>query len=228
MKPSFYIFENNSTWDYTSIFSGMPKIRQFVSGSPDEDDYLDNALNCLRLIGNHHIGTREYIGKTDKEGWLCLPTLAYEIYAVTISSNNHYIERSIKTELSTKYPYGDFVSYEFFGDKIRVRHYHETDIRVLYRTILADEDGLPLITEAEAEAIAYYWIWVDTRRKMYQGNQLAANLLQLAERDKNKAINQARNHNGHYSANFFNQYFDILTSRDRKSYGKDYKLHSAS
>jgi hypothetical protein len=95
---------------------------------------------------------------------------------------------------------------------------------ITYRTFAQDSEGLPLISEAEAEACAYWWKWVKVRRELYQGNQLAAQVLQLATQDKNKAVNQARVNNGKFSQNFLNQYINVLTSNDRFKYNRDKKL----
>ena len=95
-------------------------------------------------------------------------------------------------------------------------------LSVAYRTFKNDDEGLPLITEKEANACAYWWQWVNTRRKMYQGNQLAGSVLGMAQRDKNKAINQARIPE-RFSQNFVDQFADIIYSQDRKVYNKMYK-----
>jgi hypothetical protein len=213
-------FDNNSNYDYTSIFRGIAMIQTFFGETPNEDDYLDNALECLRQIGNLHISLYGYVGKTDDKGELCLPVSAMSIEYVTDGAED-FFTWSVRSEVSQLHPPGRSIDYKFLGDKI-VTDFIEKDISVAYRTFKNDEEGLPMITQKEANACAYWWKWVDTRRKMYQGNQLAASVLQLAERDKNKAINQARVPEA-YSQNFMDKMLDIIYSRDRKIYNRMYK-----
>ncbi|MCS7317145.1 MAG: hypothetical protein NZZ41_02330 [Candidatus Dojkabacteria bacterium] len=214
------LLENKARYDYQSIYAGMAKINYLFGDNPDQDDYLDNALNCLRLIGNVHIAMATYTGESDENGKLCLPVQAFEIEAVTTNTAPDWMGNSLHMQVSNLYPRGNYEKYEFRGDHIIVRP--KTKVTVLYRTYWHDENGLPLVTEREAEACAYWWKWVDTRRKMYQGNQLAAQIFSIVERDKNKAINQARVPDK-FSQNFLNQYMNIITSYDRKYFNRDTK-----
>jgi hypothetical protein len=213
-------FDNNSTYDYTSIYRGIAMIQTFFGDTPNEDDYLENALECLRQIGNLHTSMYGYTSKTDENGELCLPVTAMSIEYVTDGSED-WNTWSIRSEISQLHPPGRVVKYKFLGDKI-VTDLEKRTLSIGYRSYKNDGEGLPLITEKEANACAYWWKWVDTRRKMYQGNQLAASVLPMAQRDKNKAINQARIPE-RYSQNFMDQYANILYSRDRKVYNKMYK-----
>lgn len=214
------LLENKARYDYQSIYAGMAKINYLFGDNPEQDDYLDNALNCLRLIGNVHITSATHTDDSDDEGKICLPVQAFEIEAVTVNRVYDRMDDSLFMEVSNLYPRGNYEKYEFRGDHIIVRP--NIRVTVLYRTYWHDEDGLPMITEREAEACAYWWKWVDTRRKMYQGNQLASQIFQIVERDKNKAVNQARVPD-RFSQNFLNQYMNIITSYDRKYFNKDTK-----
>lgn len=213
-------FDNNSTFNYVSIFRGIAMIQTMFGETPNEDDYLDNALECLRQIGNLHTSMYGYVGRTDENGKLCLPITAQSIEYVTDGTED-WTTWSVKSEISQLHPPGRAIKYKFLGNEVITDLLNQL-ISVAYRTYKSDEEGLPLITEKEANACAYWWKWVDTRRKMYQGNQLAASILQYAERDKNKAINQARIPE-RFSQNFMNQFADIVYSRDRKVYNRFYK-----
>ena len=213
-------FDNNSTYDYTSIFRAIAMIQTFFGETPNEDDFLDNALECLRQIGNLHPSMYGYTSTTDNDGVLCLPVTAMSIEYVTDGSED-WNTWSLRSEISQQYAPGRAIKYKFIGDKI-ITDFPNTLLSVAYRTYKNDEDGLPLVTQKEANAIAYWWKWVDTRRKLYQGNQLAASILQFTQRDKSKAINQARIPE-RYSQNFMDQFADIMYSRDRKVYNKTYK-----
>lgn len=213
-------FDNNSSFEYLPIYRGISLIQTYYGELPDEDDYLENALVCIRQIGNVYTSLYGYTNYTDKNGELCLPIRAMQIEYVS-DGNEDWQTFSFRNETSQLHAPGRFVSYKFLGDKI-VTDFPEKLVSVAYRTYKQDEDGLPLITEREAEACAHWWKWVDTRRKLYKGNQLAGNILQLVQRDKNKAIQQARIPEA-YSQNFMDKMLDVVYSQDRKMYGRSYK-----
>lgn len=213
-------FDNNSTFQYESIFRGLSLIQSFFDDTPNEDDYLENSLNCLRHIGNVHTVLYGYNGVTDENGELCLPVSAMSIEYVG-DGEPDWSSISIRNQLSQLYAQGFYVSYKFLGDKI-VTDFPNKRLTVAYRTYRQDEQGLPLVTEKEAEACAYWWKWVDSRRQMYKGNQLAGNVFQFATRDKNKSLLQARIPE-RYSQNFMDQMLNIVYSRDRKVHNLSFK-----
>ena len=214
------INENNSEYDYMSIYSGLSKLNTIFQMDVDEDDYLDNALNCLRLIGNTHYVLESFKGTTDDKGIICLPTDAFEIESVT-TGNDDWFSSALKT--SNLRGSGSFLNYEFYynnplGSKTRyliLKDYPECEIQIIYKTYQHDEEGLPLVTEKEAEACAYYYIYVKTLRESFKGNPMSANLLQLAEKNKNTKILQARSITS-LNQNLVNQVGNILHSWDRK------------
>lgn len=223
------IQENNATYELVSIFSGLSQLNSIFQESPNEDDFLDNALNCLRLIGNTYSVLTVHEGKTDEEGKLCLPTNAYQIESVT-NGWRDWTSDSYRNTLSNLYITGPFLKYEYYynnpiGTKSRyliLRDYPEWDVTVLYKTYYHDENFLPLVTKEEAEACAYYFIYIQTLRNTFKGNPQAAQLLQLAEKNKNNKINQARTV-VNLSQNFMNQEGHILHSFDRKWYNRTNK-----
>lgn len=222
-KPNMVV-ENNMSYNLQSIYTGMTKINYLFGDNPSVDDYLDNALNCIRHIGNIYPVIESFTGKTDKNGKLCLPVKAFQIESVTVPTFVDRIEDSFQLNTSNLYGRGFYNRFEFYGDHIISTP--NTNLQVIYRTYVHDEEGLPLVTEAEAEACAYWWKWIDTRRKLYQGNQLAANILPIVERDKNKAVNQARVASDGFSQNFLNQYLDVLSSANRKRFNVPYKPYT--
>jgi hypothetical protein len=221
------VVENNSSYDLHSIYMGMTKINYLFGDNPSVDDYLDNALNCLRQIGNMYPRIEAINGKTDNQGKLCLPVRAFKIESVTVPTVVDRIEDSLWINSSNLHGRGFYNRYEFYGDHIISTP--NTNLQVIYRTFVHDDEGLPMITESEAEACAYWWKWIDTRRKLYQGNQLAMSILPLVEKDKNKAVNQARvDISEGFSQNFMNQYLDVLSSSNRKRFNVPYKPYTIS
>ena len=213
-------FDNNAEYNYVSIMSGLYIIESLYGDTPDEDDYLDHAYNCMRHIGNVHIDLYGFTGTTDDNGELCLPVEALGIEYVTNGSAD-WTTISVVSEISQLHPPGNFVAYKFVGDRV-ITDWFNQNISVAYWNAKTDEEGYLMITEQEAEACAYWWKWVDTRRKMHRGNQLARSLIKDVTFDKNKSINQARVPE-RFSQNFLDQLADIYVSKDRKIYNRSFK-----
>jgi len=220
----FSINENNASYEYVSLYNVPAKINEIFQENPQEDDVLANSLNCLRLIGNINIATEGFEGKPDEEGILELPCCAFEVVYVCDGGLDWFQSTYFNT-LSKWHPKGSLVPFEFYGTYIKVpkERYFDQKVTVLYRTALHDEEGFPLITKAESEACAYYWKFIDMKRKFYQGNQIAVNGgLQLATLDKNLKIGQASMPET-MTTNFWDQFGNIVMSQDRKVYNYNYK-----
>ena len=212
--------ENNAEYKLVNIKMGLFKIESLFGLKADEDEYLENALNCLRLIGNLYSIIVRYDATTDSEGYVCLPSEAFEVEAVS-SGVYDWIAYSYRNVPSSLYPNGTFLPYVFDGEGVKTEM-KDKKISIIYRTFVADETGLPLVTEAEAEACAYWWLFVHTRKKVLRGEQLASSLLPMIEKDKNKALNQARCQMN-LSQNYLDQLANSLFSQDRKVYGQSFK-----
>jgi len=214
------VAENNAEYKFVSLKMGLFYISSLFGKKADEDDYLEQALLCLKKIGNVYKTVVRYDAKTDENGYLCLPSEAYTIEAVSVG-NYDWDAYSYRNTVSSIYPVGRFLPYSFDGRGIKTDT-KEQGVSVIYRTFIADEEGYPMVTEQEAEACAYWWMWIDTRRRTYKGEQLASSLLQMVEKDKNKALLQARCELK-FSQNFLDQYANALYSQDRKIYGHSFK-----
>lgn len=214
--------DDNYDYDFVHLFHGMALIETFYGDSPDEDEYLESALIALRKIGNVHRDMYGYTGYTDGNGEICMPVKAMSIEFVTDAAED-WTSWSVFNELDQLYPTGGFVKYKFVGDRI-VTDRENFLLSIAYRTYKQGEDGLPMVTEREAEACAHFWKYVDLRKKMYRGDQLAGQLFPLAKRDYGLAFNRARLPNK-FSQNFMDSWLDTVYSRDRKLYNRPYKPH---
>lgn len=182
--------DNNSTYDYVPVLSGLSIIQTEFGDTPDEDDYLENAFNCLRLIKNVHIEMYGITGVTDEKGEICLPTNALSIEAVTSGATDWFTVNPFSST-SRLHTSGGYVPYQFTGDVVTTQ-FPNTQVSILYCAQKQDEEGLPLVTPQEARACAMWWVYVDAKRGARKGNNAKATYLQQATFDKNKAINQAR------------------------------------
>jgi len=215
------IHDNNSVYNYKPFFTGLALINTLIGKTPNEDDFIEVGVNALEKIGNVHTAYYGFIGRTDKKGELCLPTVAQSIEYVS-NGREDFTSWSNATDVNQLYAPGGYVAYKFLGDKIKTNYFEQT-LSVLYKTTRLDEKGLPAVTPREAEAMAYWWNYTDITRRYWRGEQLAESRMMEALRLANIRINQARIPEK-YSQNFINMLHDIVYSRDGKIYNKSLKM----
>ena len=108
------------------------------------------------------------------------------------------------------------------GDKLYVNK-GLGKVILLYHTEILDEDGLPMINEKEAIAIADYIAYTVKYKEAIRTNN--RNILQFAQDLKQQWLFHcdAARVPEHVSQNEMDSILDALTSGDRKTYGKGYK-----
>lgn len=158
-------------------------------------------------------------------------------------TNNTYITRGF-SRLPDRTAQGNFVDYRFvkenntnmlyfnklfITDDVTLQTRYDTDnkqydkmyISVLYNGQLVDRNGLPMITEDEAMAIAYCWITIDLKKKIMLGLNNGS-LLQDYEKNHVKYTNLARQPNK-INQNLMNEMLNTAKSANLSTYGKSYK-----
>lgn len=210
----------------------------------ENEDLEELGLIAWRLIGNKNVKLYKYstcIGPdlsvtlpcnaVGDKGCVELVTTSYEDwkrvtnYSDLGDHNTAFIENSIEVEKWYQSPYylsGKILKYEQVGDKLYFAHNYGK-INILYKGFLADEEGLPKLTDAEANAIATYIAYVTKYKEglitnntniINLANSLKANWLQQCDQARVTYLNQ----------NDFNNILDVKYSWDRHSYGKGSRL----
>ena len=205
----------------------------------EDEDLEELGLRAWDLIGNKN--TKLYLYRTcpGPDNSIQLPCNAVSVEAVTTSYEDwkrvtnyselgdqvsSFIESSIEAEKVFTNPYyipGKLIGYEQVGNTLYFKNNYGT-LNVLYKGILADEDGLPELTDKEAAAIATFIAYVDTYKEGIKTSNSAK--LQIAKDLESKWLkqcDQARISN--LSQNDMNEILDIKVSWDRKAYGFTYK-----
>ena len=208
----------------------------------DDEDLEEMGLLAWGLIGNRD--TRLYrarlcIGSdlsvtlpcNAVEGGVELVTASYEDWArVTNYSElgdqrTSFIENLNEAEKYYPSPYylpGKILKYEQVGDKLYFAHNYGT-INVLYKGILADEEGLPQITDKEATAIATYIAYIIKYKEgLVTNNTVIINLAKSLKADWLQQCDQARV--TYLNQNDMNNILDVKNSWDRHAYGKGSKV----
>ena len=212
----------------------------------DDQDLEEYGLIAWGLIGNRNRKLYRFQTCIDpKDNSVTLPCNALDfngescVEAVTTlyedwervtnyseygDNNTSFVEQSIEAEKFYESPYyipGKLLKYEQIKDKLYFTHNYGK-VNILYKGILADEDGLPELTDKEATAIATYIAYVLKFRESLQTNN--ANISNQAVQLYNlwnKQCDQARI--SYLNQNDMNDILEVKSSWDRKSYGKSYK-----
>jgi len=210
---------------------------------PDEQDFEDLALTAWKKIGTKHTRLYKYEGSV-KNGVLELPcnidsglieSVHVPIPDAQVSANDanfawqniwiqHYIDRFPKFHDSYFHP-GKLIKYDEGDNELFFAHDYPK-VLVVYHGILADEeDGLPLVNDKEAFAIATFVAYVTLYKEGIKKRD--ANVMRLAQvikEDWLRACNAARIPE-HLSQNDMDAILDAKTSWNRKAYGLSYKPH---
>ena len=213
----------------------------------EEEDLEELGLLAWNMIGNKNVKLYKYCTIIGPDLSVTLPCNAYSgldveggiVEAVTTSyedwnrvtnysdygdNNTSFIENSIEAEKIYNSPYyisGKLLKYHQVKDKLYFdRNYGR--INILYKGILADENGLPEITDKEATAIATYIAYVYKYKEGLKTNNQAitAQALQLYN-IWTKQCDQARV--SYLNQNDFNNILDVSFNWDRHNYGMSTK-----
>lgn len=209
----------------------------------EDQDLEEFGLIAWGLIGNKNTKLYRYqacINPIDnsvtlpcnaiEDGCVEAVTTLYEDWERTTNysdygdNNTSFVEQVIEAEKFYKSPYyipGKLVHYEQVKDKLYfTRNYGK--VNILYKGILADEDGLPELTDKEATAIATYLAYMNKFKEgLITNNTNITNQANVLYSMWLKQCDQARV--SYLNQNDMNNILDVKTSWNRKSYGKTFK-----
>lgn len=212
---------------------------QFYGIEMEDEDLEEMGLIAWEKIGNKD--TRLYCFKAcpDSENSISLPCNAVSVESVTTSYedwnrvtnfsengdyNSLYIENHIELEKIYSNPYyqsGKLIPYQQVGTTLYFNHNYGV-LNVLYKGILMDEDGLPMLSDNEAMAIATFLAYyLKYKEGLKTNNTVMINLATNLEGKWLKLCDQARVTK--LSQNDMNEILNIKDSWNRHNYGYSYK-----
>lgn len=205
----------------------------------DQLEFESSGMIAYDKIGNKQTEIKEFVGDV-VNGKLELPCDVTSIEAVfgnfidsQKTSNKqrwpqvitNYIEQYIeywKYNKSLLYDYGVLLNYQMRENTLLFDKNYK-NVLVLYRKQILDEEGFPYINSKEAEAIAAYCAYTDLYKQAIRTRD--PNTYQMAQNIKlewARLCERARVPEK-VSQNDMNRILDVMTSFDRKSYGKSFK-----
>ena len=201
-------FESSGMIAYDKIGNKQTEIKEFVGDVVNGESELPCDVTSIEAVFGNFIDSQK---TSNKQRWPQVIT--------------NYIERYIeywKYNKSLLYDYGVLLNYQMRENTLLFDKDYK-NVLVLYRKQILDEEGFPYINSKEAEAIAAYCAYTDLYKQAIRTRD--PNTYQMAQNIKlewARLCERARVPEK-VSQNDMNRILDVMTSFDRKSYGKSFK-----
>lgn len=201
-------FESSGMIAYDKIGNKQTEIKEFVGDVVNGELELPCDVTSIEAVFGNFIDSQK---TSNKQRWPQVIT--------------NYIERYIeywKYNKSLLYDYGVLLNYQMRENTLLFDKDYK-NVLVLYRKQILDEEGFPYINSKEAEAIAAYCAYTDLYKQAIRTRD--PNTYQMAQNIKlewTRLCERARVPEK-ISQNDMNRILDVMTSFDRKSYGKSFK-----
>jgi hypothetical protein len=213
----WHIYRNDignvaKTWH---VFEGKPDKNRIIQ-LPCNVEYIESVSS--NRVAYNSLG-RITISNDDVE-----PYYTYSPYILDLVDRDRYKTKSLQQSITR--PTGQFISYDLLPqNRIQLRHDNLTDIPiyVLYRGIILDHDGLPMLYLKESMAIASRLAFILTQRDVFKKIPGAAQILEYIKRESSR-LTLACKSPEHMTQQDIDKLLDRQTSFDRKVYGRTYKI----
>lgn len=201
-------FESSGMIAYDKIGNKQTEIKEFVGDVVNGELELPCDVTSIEAVFGNFIDSQK---TSNKQRWPQVIT--------------NYIEQYIEYWKYNKfllYDYGVLLNYQMRENTLLFDKDYK-NVLVLYRKQILDEEGFPYINSKEAEAIAAYCAYTDLYKQAIRTRD--PNTYQMAQNIKlewARLCERARVPEK-VSQNDMNRILDVMTSFDRKSYGKSFK-----
>ena len=140
-------------------------------------------------------------------------------------TNSNYTEEYIESRKRFQNPLyqnGKYVKYNQVGDILDLIGKYPDKINILYKGVIVDDNGLPKITDKEAQAIATYIAYVNKFKEgLATNNTVTLNLSQMLSKKWDIECDQARIPDN-ITQNEMNEILDAKSNWNRKIFNKSY------
>lgn len=223
-----------------NFYAGMLHLSEIYGIPMIENDYENLALHAWDHIGNKNY--RMYCFTTATvEREIQLPCNVDIVEAVLKRGEDHHktdgvnsysldllnanIENYVegwKIPNDPMYEKGTYIQYEQVGQTLYFKENHH-HVKVLYKGVLTDEVGLPLLNFKEVDAIAKYCAFVYYQKQAFMNkDQVSMQFAQLIYKQWQSACDDARTPI-RLNQNDMDRLLNVQSSWDRKRFGISYK-----
>lgn len=226
------------------FYNAFTRANDFYGVTMTEDDFENMGMSAWDKIGNKRYRLYRYETEPieDEVGnyYVNIPCNAHIIEAVVADYEDYqktsnqkeapdndsgwkegYIE-SRKFNTNSLYISGKYIKYREEGDKLYLADRFST-VRILFKGVITDDEGLPSLTEGEVDAIAVFCAYM----KMYKEALVTRNpnTYQLAENLKVDWLHKCTQARApeYLNQNEMDEILNASSSWDRKRYGKSFK-----
>jgi hypothetical protein len=230
-----------------NIRAGLPVMKTKYGITIDEYDYLDIAVDLLRDVKHFGIQPFKAFVKVDKDGYLPVPCdldilegivtahqgeIEYQDRDVTQlrSPNNdgYYTANTVRNLLEwpvrTLNIIDGQLSYKLEKDRIKLYDdfYRGKEVCIAYTGFMMDDEGYPLITRKQSNAIAAAAAKVVIMRAALSGDQRKAQMLEFIVQEAART-KQAASIAEDISDSELDELMDANTTFNRKAYKRPNK-----
>lgn len=221
--------------------------------SMDEDTFIELGWMAFKELGNVAIINYMYKGQVEQGGIVRLPgnvefieavttmnipftTLAdsYQLYDSGIPLDNWFFQQEMLNSTSRNFSVqatnmvspGELVSYEWVDKEhivVTNSHLVGSDVYVLYKGIMVDDQCLPLLTHREALAIGFRVAFYKTERDLFMGKPNAPVIMGYVKPESERLL-RAASIPEKLNQNQMDAALDAKTSWDRKGFGRSFKV----
>ena len=225
---------NKNNFHYVAVL-----LDQLYGIELEDEDLEEIGLVAWNLIKNKDIRLYQFRACVDSENSITLPCNAISVESVTTSYEDWnrvtnyseqgdfrtaFIENHIEAEKVYASPYyqsGKLIPYHQVENILYFPRNYGV-LNILYKGIVADEDGLPRLSDEEALAIATYIAYVQKYKEgLRTNNTVMINLASNLQGNWLKQCDQARV--TRLSQNDMNEILNVKDSWNRHYYGYSYK-----
>lgn len=221
-----------------AFYAAYSHLNDFFDVHFNEEDFETIGLHAWYWIGNRRSRLYQFTDKTINLR-LDLPCNVDLIESVHGSYEDYQKTDNVLRENHTKLTTESYIesrntiSHPLYRKGKLLDFYQEENtlvfskdypsVTVVYRGIIADEQGLPYINQKEVDAIATYCAYTFWQKKAWSTrDQFAMQNAQMLKRDWERAVLKARTPEI-MTQNEMDEILDVSTRWDRKRYGMSYK-----
>lgn len=234
--------------DHTqNIRAGLPIMKTKYGLTIDEYDYLDIAVDLIRDIKHYGIQPFKAFVKVDKKGYIRIPCnmdilegivtahqgeIEYRDREVTelkdISNDGYYTANTVRNLLEwpvrTMNIIDGQLSYKLEKDRIKIYDdfYRGKEICIAYTGFLIDDEGYPLITRKQANALAAGAAKIVIMKAAMVGDQKKAQMMEFITQEAAR-LKQAASIAEDISDSELDELLNAHTTFNRKAYNRPNK-----
>ena len=230
-----------------NIRSGLPILDMKYGLSIDEYDYLEMAVDALKDISHFGLFPMVTYEVVDKDGYVNMPCNMNILEGLgtadhiqksfrdrkiiqprKTNSDGYYtakaIRRSIEWPAYSVNVVDSFISFSYEEDKLKIMEdrYVDEEIGIAFTGYLVDDEGYPIITRKQANAIAAIVARNILMKAALLGDKNKAAMLEIVNKDAVR-MKQAASIPEELSDNELDQALDAQTTFNRKMFKRPQK-----